>query len=70
MTEINICVECKHYRLAGEQPAGSQHRCNLPQIDLVTGKETKRDVICEQERSPPQTDHRCGPTGKFWESRV
>jgi len=64
-----FCVNCKHYRIAREQPSGSEHRCNRAVFDLVTGKETKLDVICSRERARPQTDEHCGPAGQFFEPR-
>jgi hypothetical protein len=60
-----FCVSCKHYRIAREQPAGSEHRCNRAVFDLVTGKETKMDTICEMARI---NFGDCGPDGKYWEA--
>jgi hypothetical protein len=61
-----FCVNCKHYRIAREQPAGSEHRCNRAVFDLVTGKETKLDVICHIERGG--LINTCGREGQFWEA--
>jgi hypothetical protein len=67
-----FCVQCKHYRLAREQPAGSEHRCNRGIFDLVTGKETKMDAICSMERKPTifdpsVTEIVCGRGAQFFE---
>ena len=60
-----FCINCKHYRIAREQPAGSEHRCNRAIFDLVTGKETKLDVICDTERAG--LTNTCAREGRFWE---
>lgn len=69
-----ICKDCAHYRINGGQPAGSQHRCNRPLTNLVTGQITPHDVRCEDERTRfgmvVSDVSACGPHGTFWEPRA
>lgn len=70
-TGLAICVHCKHYRLDRVSPAGSQHRCNRPLPDLVTGESKPHDAPCSQERVGMSAPFGvCGVDARFWEPRA
>jgi hypothetical protein len=71
MSDGKFCTKCKHYSLSRSSPAGSQHRCTRPIVDLVTGESKPHDAICATERMGVATTPIgiCGADGQFWESR-
>lgn len=69
MSEVKICVKCKHCRnMAGgfSSPVYTCHAKSDTKVDLVTGATNNTPTFCNSERSDTGF---CKPEGRLFEAK-